>query len=168
MLPCTLFHAPTHTSSLTLFHVLASQAKLPFHRQETLLPTMCHSSHVMRHSGYRHLDPSKHTADGREARSAGFYIHAFLLFCWFLASVHWAWVWYTKRRDAREKECGEQYCLPLYESQLRDGPWEECGDQVGLLLWPDDSSMSGISQHFLVCFVATGSFYTTHMSRKWK
>lgn len=60
--------------------------------------TMCHSSHVMRHCGYRHFKPSKHTADGHETRSTDFSIHAFFLFCRFLASMHWAWVRYGKAR----------------------------------------------------------------------
>ena len=86
----------------------------------------------MRHSGYRHFDPAKH--DGHENSKTGFYIHAFLLVCWLLTSMHWAWVWYTKRRDARRETYEERSGFPLYIIQLRDGRWENCEDEVGLLL----------------------------------
>ena len=94
----------------------------------------------MRHSGYRHLKPAQ--PDGHEPSSEGFYIHAFLLFCWFLSSMHWAWVWYSKQREARGKKCEERYGLPVYEIQHRDGAWRDCGDPAGQLLWPGDMSMS--------------------------
>lgn len=94
---------------------------------------MCHSSHVMRHAGYRHLSPAKQKAS--ETSSIGFYIHAFLLLCWFAASMHWAWVWYTQRRDARRK-CEERDGLPRYGIQLRHGQWGEGGNLVGFSPWP--------------------------------
>lgn len=105
----------------------------------------------MRHSGYRHFNPPEHTADGHEMSSTSVYIHAFLLLCWFLASMHWAWVWYTKREDARREQGEQQYCLPLYEIQRRDGRREDCGDQVGLLLWLDDISNSENAGKLYLC-----------------
>lgn len=150
-MPCTLFSVIVGTARLYPMYlhaksdwiaILTPRANFSIHRSTTT-SIMCHSSHVMRHSAYRHFNPPKHTADGyRVTSSAGFYLHALLLFCWFLASMHWAWVWYTKRQDVQEEEFEKRYCLPLYERQLRDGRWEDCEHQVGLLSWPDDISIS--------------------------
>lgn len=107
------------------------------HLAHNTISTMCHSSHVMRHSGYRHFKPSKQCAD--ESSSAGFYIHAFLLFCWFMASIHWAWVWYAERRDARRQWSEARFCLPSCEMLLREGQWE---DAVDFSPWPDNISIS--------------------------
>lgn len=49
--------------------------------------------------------------------------------------MHWAWVWYTQRRDAR-RQCEEREGLPRYAIQLRDGQWGEGANQVGFSLWP--------------------------------
>lgn len=155
--PCISFHVLIHTliQARPKFHrtrshprldgtaVLTPQSQTPHPALQQNTSIMCHSSHVMRHSGYRHLNPPKRAADGHDGTSGvGFYIHAFLLFCWFLASVHWAWVWYSNRRDARREEGQEQYSLPVYETQSREGhhQWEECGDQVALMLWTGDMS----------------------------
>ena len=136
----------THTSSSTVFHALTSQARLYsnacppgpiLHLAHNTTSTICHSSHVMRHSGYRHFKPSKQCAD--ESNSAGFYIHAFLLFCWFMANIHWAWLWYAERRDARRQWSEARFCLSFCEMLLREGQWE---DAVDFSPWPDNLSIS--------------------------
>ena len=101
----------------------------------------------MRHSSHRHFNPAKQ--DNYETNRTGFYLQAFLLFCWFLACTYWVWVWYTKRRDARRKKCEEQYSIPLYEIQLWDCSREDGGELVSLSLWTDDMSTSEVAGKYL-------------------
>ena len=119
--------------------ILASPPSQPLHPAPIPASTMCHSSHVMRHSGHRHLYPPQHATG---TSGAGSYIHACLLFCWFLASVHWAWVWYVKRRDARREQSEARSYFPPGETLLREGRWEDGGDQGDFSLWPGDASRS--------------------------
>ena len=71
----------------------------------------------MRRSGYRDFDPPKIAAQGHESSSIGFCVDIFLLFCCFLVSMHLAWLFYSKRREARRKGGEEQCCIQLYEME---------------------------------------------------
>ena len=73
----------------------------------------------------------------------------FLLFCWFLASMYWAWLWYTQRRDAR-RDFDEQYDFPFDGMQLRDSQETRYEGEVGFSLWLNDISRSEFAGEFFL------------------
>ena len=128
-----LAHIPTlHPIHPLLPRMICPPSTLPLHPTGTQSPKMHGTTHAMRLGPLTPLYPCKSTPEGRRILRQRFphkydtKIQLVLLSFYFIITLVWLWVWYSKRREARREERRLPFWREKDRQEERDqAPWWE-------------------------------------------